>query len=205
MSIDYTRPVKVDGRTGFVATGVEHVPNVRGPIREFLGMMAPAAVAMIIVAALVLLTACGPDKAQTPEPAPMAAPTAPVAMAKPVKHNHLSDCKLFPAKYRPLCLKVYRQHPYGLYIAGDMGGMWSAPAGPVLVHEITHQGLTKGEMIDYLKGEALNYREAVTAVPLNMDKLKAKCGYDGRYVVQFRDEDGKPGGRKITEIRTECP
>lgn len=70
MSIDYTKPVKVDGRTGFVATGVEHVPNVRGPIREFLGMMTPAAVAMIVVAALVLLSACGPDTDKTPEPAP---------------------------------------------------------------------------------------------------------------------------------------
>lgn len=67
--IDYTRPVKVDGRTGFAAgvcsvdaVGYESVPVVRGPVREFFGMLAPAGLVMLALAFVVLLTGCGPDE-----------------------------------------------------------------------------------------------------------------------------------------------
>lgn len=212
MQLDYTKPVKVDGVTGVCsvdAVGYEYDvtrPVVRGPIREFLGMFAPATVAMIVVAALVMLAGCGStDGEPSPEPGPVA--SAPVASAKPDKAKLpakiLRACKPFPAKYRPMCAKVYAQHPFGS--ADADGGMWSAPAGPVIIAEITGQGLAMGEMIDYLKGARRDYLDNVVRVPLNMDRLKAKCGYDGQYVVKFLDEDGRPGGRKLTQIITDCP
>ena len=202
--IDYTKPVKVGDRTGFVATGVESVPVVRGPVREFLGMITPATVAMIIVFGLVMLTGCGPtDGEPSPEPGPVA--SEPVASAKstpkPAKPITGGECKKAPKSMRADCLKVYAQHAYGV-VNPDGGGMWSAPEGPALVHEILNQGLTRAEMADYFKAELRNYRDAVTAVKVNMDDLPSS---DCWYEIGFRDEDGKLGGRKLTEITTVCP
>lgn len=117
------------------------------------------------------------------------------------KHRHADDCKRVAAADRPVCRKVQGQHPYG---ASVLGKDWSAPNGRVLVHEITHQGYTKGEMGDALRAEARNYRMWVTHVPIDMDYLRRTCGSDGRVIVQFKDEDGKPGGVKLTQRFIEC-
>lgn len=112
------------------------------------------------------------------------------------------DCQRVATADRTLCHRVQLQHPYGAAY-GDGG--WSAPNGRALVREITRQGWTKREMHDALKGEASNYRLWVTAVPVNMDDIVRKCGNtDGRWVVSFRDEDGKPGGVKLTLKRIIC-
>lgn len=151
---------------------------------------------------MVLTAACGPDTTKEPTPAPNVA-AAPVASAKPAPAKPITggECKKAPKSMRADCLKVYAQHPYGV-VNQDGGGMWSAPAGPALVHEILNQGLTRAEMADYFKGEIRNYRDAVTAVKVNMDNLPSS---DCWYEIGFRDEDGKLGGRKLTEIETVCP
>lgn len=204
MSIDYTRPVKVDGRTGFVAKGAEPVRVVRGPVREFVGMLVPAAVVMVVFAALVMLSGCGPDNGQTPKSEPNVA-ASPVGntVGKSAPDKGTRACKPVPAAHKGLCLSVYRQHAYGM--ADVDGSSWSSPAGPETVRDIMGMGLSTAEMISYLKAEARNYRDAVTHVSVNMDKLRAKCGNtDGQYVIKFKDEDGKPGGVKLTLIIADC-
>lgn len=121
---------------------------------------------------------------------------------------HRPDCSLVAKADRSLCGRVQRQHAYGAFLSTDprteVSG-WSAPNGRALVHEITHQGLTKTEMHSYLTGEAATYREWVTAVPVNMDAIVRKCGNtDGEWIVRFQDEDGKPGGRKQTRRFIRC-
>lgn len=152
---------------------------------------------------MVLTAACGPDNGNKPEPAPGPVASAPVASAKPAPAKPITggECKKAPKSMRADCLKVYAQHAYGV-VNPDGGGMWSAPAGPALVHEILNQGLTRAEMADYFKAELRNYRDAVTAVKVNMDNLPSS---DCWYEVGFKDEDGKLGGRKLTEIETVCP
>lgn len=115
---------------------------------------------------------------------------------------HRSDCALVATADRTLCQRVSLQHAYGAAY-GDGG--WSSPNGKVLVHEVTHQGYTRQEMHDALVGEAHDYRMWVTAVPVNMDEIIRKCGNtDGQWVVRFKDEDGKPGGRKLTQKFIDC-
>lgn len=116
--------------------------------------------------------------------------------------THRNDCDIVRKADRLLCERVKLQHPYGAAY-GDGG--WSAPGGKVIVHEITHQGLTAREMHDYLVMEADDYRLWVTGVPVNMDDIVRKCGNtDGQWVVGFRDEDGKPGGVKLTVKKIRC-
>ncbi len=111
------------------------------------------------------------------------------------------DCQLVARTDVKLCRTVQAQHAYGA-INDNGHGAWSAPNGRALVREITHQGLSKAEMRNYLQGEARNYRRHVTAVPVNMDTIVKRCGNtDGYWKVQLIDEDNKPGGRKLT-IRT---
>jgi hypothetical protein len=60
-------------------------------------------------------------------------------------------------------------------------------------------------MHSYLTGERLNYREHVTTVTFNVDKIVKQCGHtDGYGGVQLIDEDGKPGGRKYTWSYVMC-
>lgn len=200
MSIDYTRPVKVDGRTGLVGTGTEYAPDHKpGRVKR-----ARVAMAALIMAGAVMVgvAACGPDESAKPDPAPIAAASAPDKSA-PTRKPAITGgpCKSAPVKARELCLGVVAQHAYGV-VNQDGGGMWSAPEGPALVDEILNQGLTEAEVIDYFKGEARNYADAVTAVKINMDDLPSS---DCWYEVGFKDEDGKMGGRKLTEITTVCP
>lgn len=157
--------------------------------------------AVLVGLVMVLTAACGPETDKEPTPKPNVAAAAKSAKPKPAKPITGGPCKSAPAKAVKLCLSVVSQHPYGV-VNPDGGGMWSAPEGPALVDEILNQGLTEGEIIDYFKGEMRNYRDAVTAVPVNMDDLPSS---DCWYEVGFHDEDGKLGGRKLTEIVTVCP
>jgi hypothetical protein len=129
-------------------------------------------------------------------------------------HSHASDCKRVAKADRKLCAQVQAQHSYGAYY-GDPHAYWSNPNGRVLVHELTHDDLTQGEMRAGLRGYAAEYREWVTAVPVNMDAMVKKCGNtDGQWVVGYVDEDdladgklngnGKRGGLKLTYARIVC-
>lgn len=108
-----------------------------------------------------------------------------------------ADCRRVATADRTLCHRVELQHPYGASY-GDGG--WTAPNGKAIVHEITHQGLTKTEMHDYLIAEAGNYRQWVTAVPVNMDEITRKCGkpadHAGAWVVSFVKLSGVWATRK---------
>ena len=119
-------------------------------------------------------------------------------------HNHASDCGRVAKADRKLCAQIQAQHSYGAYY-GNPNAYWSNPNGRVLVHELTHDDLSQAEMHAALKGYAAEYREWVTAVPVNMDAMVKKCGNtDGQWVVSYHDEDGKPGGLKLTYARIVC-
>ena len=123
----------------------------------------------------------------------------------PRAHDHAADCRLVAAADRALCKRVQTFHSYGSY-SGDQHAYWTVPSGIVNVHELTHDDLTKAEMHAGLKGYEKEYREYVTAVPVNMDSMVNKCGNtDGRWVISYRDEDGKPGGTELTYKRIVCP
>lgn len=129
---------------------------------------------------------------------------APVAVVKRAPHNHASDCKIVAAADRALCKRVQTFHSYGSY-DGDPHAYWTVPSGIVNVHELTHDGLTQAEMRAVLRGYATEYREYVTAVPVNMDAMVKKCGNtDGRWVVEYHDEDGHHGGLKLTYPHIVC-
>jgi hypothetical protein len=114
------------------------------------------------------------------------------------------DCARVAPADRKLCGMVKRQHSYGAYY-GDPHAYWSVPDGRTLVHELTHQGMTKAEMHAGLRGMAKEYQEYVTHVTVNMDALVKKCGNtDGQWVIGYRDEDGRPGGTKLTYKRIVC-
>ncbi len=122
----------------------------------------------------------------------------------PRAHSHATDCKIVAAADRALCKKVQTFHSYGSY-TGNPYAYWSVDSGIINVHELTHDGLTKAEMHAALKGYEREYREYVTAVPVNMDAMVKKCGNtDGYWVVSYRDEDGRPGGTKLTYKRIVC-
>lgn len=119
-------------------------------------------------------------------------------------HHHASDCERVAKADRKLCTQVQAQHSYGSY-SGDQHAYWTVPSGRVIVHELTHDGRSKAEMRVTLVGYAQEYREYVTAVQVNMDAMVRKCGNtDGRWIVSYRDEDGKPGGTKLTYKRIVC-
>ena len=121
-----------------------------------------------------------------------------------------NDCDRVAAADRKLCKQVQRQHSYGSYY-GDQHAYWSNPNGRVLVHELTHDGMSKAAMHTALVGYAAEYRDYVTAVPANMDAMVRKCGNtDGQWVVSYKDEDGKPQqgpkdpNTKLTYSRIVC-
>lgn len=131
-------------------------------------------------------------------------PPAPVAAVKRAPHNHATDCKIVAAADRALCKRVQTFHAYGSY-DGNPHAYWSVDSGIINVHELTHDGLTHAEMRAQLKGYDAEYREWVTAVPVNMDAMVKKCGNtDGRWIVEYRDEDGRPDGLKLTYPHIIC-
>ena len=113
------------------------------------------------------------------------------------------DCARVAPADRTLCTTVRAQHAYGWTDNQGHPQNWIAN-GRALVHEITHQGYTRGEMSDALRGAARDYRQYVTHVTFNMDEIRRRCGSDGMGAVQFVDEDGKPGGAKYTWRRIIC-
>lgn len=194
MGIDYTKPVRTDEGTGF-EYAPDHISrdNV-APRTAVLGMAFPALLAVVVMLALVLAGCKGetPKRDTSNDAATIATSSGPIGKAHVCR-------KHFKGKDLTLCLSVYGQHEYGVVL--PKGGSWSAPAGPAIVKDIVSQGLTKGEMRSYLEGEALNYRQNVTAVQVNMDKLKNS---DCQWVIEFNDEDRKPGGRKLTRVWQNC-
>ena len=90
------------------------------------------------------------------------------------------DCHRVAKADRKLCATVKAQHAYGWTTAAGDPQTW-VPNGRALVREITHQGLTKGEMHAYLTGEASSYREHVTAITFNLDKIVKQCGHHRGY------------------------
>jgi hypothetical protein len=123
----------------------------------------------------------------------------------PRAHNHATDCKIVAAADRALCKRVQTFHSYGSY-NGNEHAYWSVDSGIVNVHELTHDGLSKAEMHAALVGYDKEYAAYVTHVSVNMDSMVAKCGNtDGRWVISYRDEDGRPGGTKLTYKRIVCP
>jgi hypothetical protein len=118
-------------------------------------------------------------------------------------HHHSADCKIVAAADRALCLDVQRQHAYGW--VNDDGAQILNPNGRALVHEITHDGMSKTQMHRALKATAAEYRDHVTAVKVNMDAIVRVCGNtDGRWIISFVDEDGMPGGLKLTRKTVDC-
>lgn len=111
--------------------------------------------------------------------------------------RHRGDCAIVAPADQALCRRVQRQHSYAWLTESGYG---EAVSGPVLVHEITHQGLTKPEMHSYLKGEAAMYRRSVTHVPLDTDKLKPGCVY-----LTGMTDPGKPGGPLAVKVTRLCP
>ena len=195
--IDYTKPTRTDDGLGFEYApdhfSREATSRPMSALAAVLGMVTPALIAVVGIL-VIALVGCKSDAKPAPKPGEIAKAGAVVA-----PHSHTGDCKRVAAADRALCRTVYRQHAYGV-VNGT--SEWSAPAGPAIVHDVTHQGLTKSEMHSYLTGEAAEYRRNVTAVQVNMDKLKNS---DCRWVIGFKDEDGKPGGRKLTQVRQSCP
>jgi hypothetical protein len=104
-------------------------------------------------------------------------------------------CALVAAADRDMCQRVRAQHAYGWTDERGNPENWT-PNGKAVVWEITHQGYTKSEMRDALKGAARNYRDYVTQIKIDADMIMELCGSDGLGAVSFVDEDGKPGGRK---------
>lgn len=112
----------------------------------------------------------------------------------------VDDCTRVASADLALCHKVQRQHAYGSYYAD--GQNWTVPGGKTLVHTLTHRGWSKARMHRGLIDMAAEYRQYVTAVPVNLDKLP---GPDCWYEVGLHDADGKPGGVKQTTIEIICP
>lgn len=141
-------------------------------------------IAAVITAALIGTYAFVAD-AVTP-----AIPAAPVAASKALPPLP-SDCRRVAVADRTLCRAVYRQHAYGWTTPTGDPQTW-VPKGPALVKEITHQGLTKREMHDYLAGEQLNYRDMVVDISFSMDAIVKHCGHTRGYgAVQYiRGRDG---------------
>lgn len=195
MGIDYTKPVRTDEGTGF-EYAPDHISqdNV-APRTAVLGMAFPALLAMVVMLAIVLV-GCGPDDGK--RPTPKSGPDVIATSSGPIGKAHVCR-KHFKDEDMTLCLAVYGQHEYGVVL--PEGGSWSAPAGPAIVKDIVGQGLTKDEMRSYLEGEMQSYRQNVTGVTVNMDKLKNS---DCQWVIEFNDEDRKPGGRKLTRVWENC-
>lgn len=116
------------------------------------------------------------------------------------------DCNRVAKSDRALCQQVKGQFPYAYVTRG--GNVAQVVSGKVLVREITHQGLTKGEMHSYLTGEATQYRRYATgsqSVVINLASLRNAYGTDAQYDVGFHDVDGKPGGKKDIRVELDLP
>lgn len=127
--------------------------------------------------------------------------TAPSSQAAP----DLGDCKRVAVTDRALCKQVKAQTAYVYFTEG---GKSYVVNGKTLVHEITHQGLTKTEMRSYLTGEALHYAKHVTnanAVAVDLTSLRKYHGTDAQVIVGFRDVDGKPRGAKRNRTELDLP
>lgn len=110
------------------------------------------------------------------------APSAPAATKK-------NDCHRVAAADYKLCQQVRRQLAYAY---ATEGGLNQVVGGKALVHEITHQGLTKAEMRSYLRGEALNYtRYALTgsSIIVNTGTMRKYYGADAHYEVHTQGPD----------------
>lgn len=117
----------------------------------------------------------------------------------------LGDCKRVAVADQTLCLTVKGQFPYTYATESGIGYIVD---GKTLVHEITHQSLTKREMHSALIGEAAAYRRYATgarAVVVNLDTLIEHHGRDAQYDVGIRDLDGKPGGAWKPRVRLDLP
>lgn len=134
---------------------------------------------------------------------PLSADAAPVTAPTAATIAPVSDCYRVAPADRNLCRTVRAQHPYGWTDSKGNPQTW-VPSGKVVVREITHQGLTKAEMRDYLKAADSNFRGHVTQIKINSDAVLKRCGSDGTAAVSFVDEDGKPGGRKYIWTRIIC-
>lgn len=110
------------------------------------------------------------------------------------------DCNRVAKADRSLCRMVQGQFPYA-YVTD--GGLNQIVSGRKLVREITHQGLTRGEMRSALRGEAAAYRKHATgtqAIVVDLGALRKHEGTDAVYTVGFEDRDGKPGGAKDVRV-----
>lgn len=115
------------------------------------------------------------------------------------------DCNRVAKTDRALCRAVKAQVAYAFAVNS---GINYTANGRALVHEITHQGLTKGEMHSYLAGEALTYRQHVTgtrSVAVDMNSLRTYHGTDAQWIVGFEDADGRPGGAKEDRVEIDLP
>ena len=127
---------------------------------------------------------------------PLSADAAPTAAPA-------ADCDRVAVADRNLCRTVRAQHAYGWTDSEGNPQTW-VPSGKVVVREITHQGLTKAEMRDYLKAADSNFRDHVTHIKINSDAVLKRCGSDGMAATTFVDEDGRPGGKKYIWTRIVC-
>lgn len=107
----------------------------------------------------------------------------------PVKAS--GDCKLVAYQDRTVCREVKAQRAFGWTDDNGDPQNWII-AGPKLVHEITHSGLSKAEMGDALRGARRDYRAYVTNVTFNVDEIARRCGYHGGdgEVREVRGADG---------------
>lgn len=53
--------------------------------------------------------------------------------------------------------------------------------------------------------ETHTHQEWESRITVDMDVLSERCGTDGQYVVKFRNLDGAPDGRVVTQVVTDCP
>lgn len=117
------------------------------------------------------------------------------------------DCRLVGKADRSLCQTVKRQVAYAYVTKG--GNLVSVPNGRALVkYEVTHAGLSKREMHEYLKGYAFDYAKHVTrarSVAVDLGSLRKAYGSDAEFAVGFEDADGKPGGAKNDRVDLNLP
>lgn len=112
-----------------------------------------------------------------------------ICAPKPTKPK--GDCALVsPADYA-VCADVRKQRAFGWTDENGEPQNWII-AGPKLVHEITHSGLSKAEMGDALRGARRDYRAYVTHVSFNVDEIAKACGHKHGVgeVSQVRGKDG---------------
>lgn len=98
--------------------------------------------------------------------------TTPSAQATPPT----TDCSRVTHAYQPVCRAVLHQRAYGTTDNHGHPQNWNTN-GKTLVHEITHQGYTQGEIADALVNADRDYRDNVTEVRFNIDAIAHRCGH----------------------------